>query len=345
MQTLFGCTLEELATQLAEWQEPAYRAKQLASWMYQKGVTDVQSMSNLSKNLRTQLSHLGNLSPISLTHELCSNDRATQKFLFALRDKELVESVLMRTKYGVSVCVSSQVGCAMGCKFCASTLLGVKRNLTAGEMLAQVVYANTLVQPQAHVTHVVIMGSGEPLQNFTQVIKFLQLLHADYSLGLSYRNLTLSTCGIVPKIYALAEQHMPINLAISLHASNNELRSSLMPINTRYTMDEVIQAANYYAEVTKRQLTYEYIMLNQVNDTPAHAEELGKLLQGSLAMVNLIPFNAVKERTWQRSDPGRIKTFQRILQRYVPVTVRYERGTDIAGACGQLRNQYHSSNS
>lgn len=332
---IIGYSLAELEQLCNTLQEPKYRAKQLATWIYRKGANSFQEMSDLSVKLRDQLSAVYCLEQLIPIRILQSQDQRTEKFLFRLADTELVETVLMRTNYGVSVCVSSQVGCAMGCKFCASTLRGVKRNLTAGEMLAQVLFANR----QAPVTHVVIMGSGEPLNNYVETVKFLQLLHADYSLGLSYRNLTISTCGIIPKIYALAELKLPINLAISLHAPNNELRNQLMPINQQYPIETIVEAAQHYAQVTKRQITYEYIMLDGVNDSPEQAQELGRLLQNQLALVNLIPFNAVAEHQWKRSPQKRVQQFQRLLQHYLPTTIRYERGTDIAGACGQLRNQ------
>lgn len=332
---LFGYSLPELQQLCTTLQEPSYRAKQLATWIYQRGADSFQMMSDLSVKLRNQLSDTYYLEQLTPVRILKSNDQHTEKFLFRLADSELVETVFMRTNYGVSVCVSSQVGCAMGCKFCASTLQGVKRNLTAGEMLAQVLFANR----QATVTHVVIMGSGEPLNNYTETIKFLQLLHADYCLGISYRSLTVSTCGIVPKMYELAQLNLPINLAISLHASNNELRNQLMPINQQYPLEAVLEAAKHYTQLTKRQITYEYIMLDGINDSPEQAHELGKLLRNQLAVVNLIPFNAVAERQWKRSPQNRVQQFQQLLQHYLPTTIRYERGTDIAGACGQLRNQ------
>lgn len=298
-------------------------------------------MSNLPEDLRQKLTKEYVVSPLTLRRTLTAEDQQTSKFLFMTQDQELLETVLMYTNYGVSVCVSTQIGCAMGCKFCASTLRGVKRNLTASEMLAQVWYANYQAkQRQAKVTHVVLMGSGEPLQNYTQVMQFIRLLHQPDIFNLSYRNLTISTCGIVPKILELAREGIPLNLAISLHADCDAVRQKIMPVSLAYPMEELLEAARQFADTTKRQVTYEYIMLKGINDRVEQAEHLAQQLTGQLCNVNLIPFNPVAERDFTTPDNATIYRFQHILQKYhVTTTVRHERGNSIAGACGQLRNQ------
>ena len=264
----------------------------------------------------------------------------TTKFLLDLNGAR-VECVLMRHDYGNSVCISTQAGCAMGCAFCASTLNGLERNLTAGEMLSQVLFINDKLRAESQkVDSIVVMGTGEPLQNFDNLIGFLELIHEPYTLGLSYRKITVSTCGIVPNIKKLAALDLPITLSISLHAPTDELRSQLMPINRTFSIDEVVDAGGSYAQQTGRRVTYEYILIDGVNDSPEHARQLSTLLKDQLANVNLIPINPVVEKNFKRPSARSIKNFVEVLSaRGIGSTVRKEFGSEINAACGQLRNR------
>lgn len=337
MINLFGLTIDELDSELSNLKLPRFRSKQIVEWIYKRGVTNFDEMTNLSKDLRDKLSKLYKIEPAELIDRLDSSDGLTSKFLLKLSDDNAVESVLMRHDYGNSVCISTQVGCAMGCKFCASTIQGLKRNLTAGEILAEVLFVNSMLENQ-RIDNIVVMGIGEPLMNYDNLIKFLKMIHADYTIGLSYRKITVSTCGIVPNIYKLAEEDLPITLSISLHAPNNELRSSLMPINANFNIDEVVKAGQDYGEKTGRRVTYEYILIADVNDTREHALQLSRLLSGQLANVNLIPINPVVERNFRRPSIERVNNFADYLNNHgITATVRKEMGAKINAACGQLR--------
>ena len=338
---IFGWTKEALASALQEHKIPRFRADQIVRWMYQRGAVSLHAMDNLPKPLRAQLAELFTIERPKVISRLHSADGATIKLLYEFADGQTAETVLMRHSYGNSVCVSTQAGCRMGCAFCASTLHGLQRNLTAGEIAAQVIgIADFLRAEGAHVDTIVVMGSGEPLENYDNVVAALRLLHEDYTIGLSYRGITLSTSGIVPGIERLAEEGIPISLSISLHAPTEELRSEIMPVNRMYPLADVLRAACFYAERTKRRVTYEYILIRDVNDGPREAEQLAKLLRGQLASVNLIPINPVAERSLFRPDKAAIRRFQKILaQRHITATLRREMGTDIQAACGQLRNR------
>ena len=343
MINIFGLTVEELTKVLEPFKVPKYRAKQLAEWMYLKGVNSFAEMTNLSKKLREALEKELVINRPSVKARLDSADNMTTKFLLEFSDGVAVETVLMRQPYGNSICVSTQAGCNMGCAFCASTLHGLTRNLTAGEILAQAITINDMLRREASqkVDTMVIMGSGEPLMNYEAVIKFLHLIHEPYTLGMSYRSITLSTSGIVPQMYLLADENIPISLSISLHAPNDELRSQIMPINRKYPLPEVIAAAKNYALKTKRRLTYEYILIDKLNDGEEQAKELVSLLKGQLASVNLIPINPVAERNMLRPSKARIDWFAHYLSsHHINVTVRREMGNDIQAACGQLRNKH-----
>lgn len=342
MTNIFGMTLEELQEILKEYSVQKFRARQIAEWMYQKGAISFASMTNLSKQLRSELSEHLTIGRAKLIDRQDSVDGKTSKFLLEFADGTAVESVLMRQPYGNSICVSTQAGCNMGCAFCASTLHGLARNLTAGDMLSQVITINDMLrETNEKVDTMVLMGSGEPLLNYEEVIKFLHLLHEDYTLGMGYRNVTLSTSGIVPGMLKLAEEGMPISLAVSLHAPNQELRTQIMPIAKKYPLHEVIAAAKHYADVTKRRVTYEYILIDHLNDNEEQAEELVRLLQGQLCNVNLIPINPVVERHLLRPSKSRIDRFEKYLtQHHISVMLRREMGTDIQAACGQLRNKH-----
>ena len=343
MKDIFGMRLEELQQVLAEFNLPKFRAKQVAEWLYVRGAASFEDMTNLPKGARAELAASLSIGRPRLKTRLDSSDGRTSKFLLEFVDGTAVETVLMRQPYGNSICVSTQAGCNMGCAFCASTLHGMARNLTVGEIAGQAIYINDMLKREdwGKVDTVVIMGSGEPLMNYDNVLGFIRLLHEDYVLGLGYRNFTLSTSGIVPQMYRLAEEGLPISLSLSLHAPNEELRSQIMPINRKYSMKEAVAAAANYAEVTKRRVTYEYILIDQFNDNEKEAEELAGLLKGQLANVNLIPINPVKERNLLRPSQARIEAFENYLKaRHVSVTVRKEMGTDIQAACGQLRNKH-----
>lgn len=339
---LFGMTLEELTALLEAWKMPKFRGKQVADWLYRKSVTDFSDMTNLPKALRDQLEAECLIDRAVSIDRMDSSDGKTSKFLLNFSDGVGVETVLMRQPYGNSICVSSQAGCNMGCAFCASTLNGMVRNLTAGEMLAQTFYINDMLAKEGEkVDTIVIMGSGEPLTNYDNVLKYIRILHQDYCLGMSYRSITLSTSGIVPNIYKLAQEELPITLSISLHAPEDELRSELMPINKKYPLSEVVEAGRAYGQSTHRRVTYEYILIDGVNDNLRQAKELTALLRGQLASVNLIPINPVVERNWRRPSLERIAFFENYLsEHHITVTVRREMGNDIQAACGQLRNKH-----
>jgi len=336
-------TLEELQGALSPYKVPKYRAKQIAEWLYQRGAADFAAMTNLPKKLRMDLAENFTIGRPKITARLDSQDEKTTKFLLEFADGIAIETVLMRQPYGNSICVSTQAGCNMGCAFCASTLHGMARNLSCGEILAQAIIINDMLRGESgsKVDTMVIMGSGEPLMNYDEVVKFLRMVHESYTLGLGYRNITLSTSGIVPGMYRLAEEGMPISLSVSLHAPNQELRSEIMPINRKYPLKDVVAAAKHYADTTKRRVTYEYILIDQMNDGEKQAKELTALLHGQLASVNLIPINPVVERNLLRPSKARIDWFEGYLaSHHVNVTVRREMGTDIQAACGQLRNKH-----
>lgn len=339
---LFGLFAEEIAALTEQFGFEKYRAMQIADWLYRRGVSDFLAMTNLSKQQRGILSEHFCCETVTLETKQFSADHSTEKFLFSFVDGATVETVLMRQPYGNSVCISTQVGCAMGCTFCASTLGGVIRNLTAGEILAQVSFVQHLLAAEGKkVDSVVIMGMGEPLANYEQVLRFIRLCHQPYCFDLSYRSFTLSTSGIVPGIISLVDEEIPITLAISLHAPNDSLRSRLMPVNNTYPIADVLAAADHYARQTGRRVTYEYILIAGINDSPAHAAELAKLLNGRLAHVNLIPINPVPERGFSRPDTQTVTQFETILRRsHISTTVRREMGTEIQAACGQLRRKH-----
>lgn len=338
---IFGMSVNEIAEVIHPYGLPKYTATQIAKWMYQSGIYDFENMTNLSKKHRALLAENFMIHIVTTQAVEQSADGKTSKYLLRFHDDMAVETVLMRQSYGNCVCVSTQVGCAMGCIFCASTLNGVSRNLTGGEIFAQVLHINKLLaQEGTAVNTIVIMGSGEPLANYENVLRFIRLCHAEYSLYLSYRNITLSTSGLVPEMNKLAAEGIPVTLSISLHAPNDELRSLLMPVNKRYPLAEVMAAGDGYAEQTGRRVTYEYILIADLNDKIEHARQLAMLMKGRLANVNLIPVNPVLERGLLRPDNKTIQRFEKILiEKKINVTVRREMGTDIRAACGQLRHK------
>lgn len=338
--SLLGLFADEIAAAAAPAGLAGYRGRQIAEWLYKRQVFDFAAMTNLPKGQRDVLAANFTVDTVTVKAEQHAADKATSKFLLGLEDGLAVETVLMRQQWGNSVCVSTQVGCAMGCLFCASTLHGVERDLTAGEIMAQVLHIEKLLSPaKAGVDSVVIMGAGEPLANYENVLRFIRLCHEPYSLGLSYRSFTLSTAGLVPGIDRLAAEKLPITLAISLHAPNDGLRSRLMPINRTYPLAEVLAAGDRYAAATGRRVTYEYILIAGMNDGEDEARELAALLRGRLANVNLIPVNPVPERGLLRPAAAKVRRFLELLTAgRVNVTIRREMGADIRAACGQLRH-------
>lgn len=340
-QNIKGLSEEELTAVLKSLGAQSYRARQIMEWIYARGAGDFKVMTNLSKSLRDKLNeHLYIAQLTELTRQVSGKD-GTVKFLFALEDGQTVESVLLRHDYGDSVCVSTQVGCAMGCRFCASGLEGLVRDLSAGEIIDQVLAMQGYLQPEGRrISSVVIMGCGEPLANYDNVLHFIELLHWPRGLNIGYRNITLSTSGIVPGIDRLAQAALPITLSISLHAPNDELRSALMPVNKSYPIADLLAACDRYVAQTNRRITYEYSLIGGVNDQEEHARQLADLLARRLCHVNLIPINAVVERGFQPPSADAVKSFGDILRRRgIETTVRKEMGSDIDAACGQLRRR------
>lgn len=329
---------EELAEWVRENSLPAFRAKQIFSWLHKSGVSDFSEMSNVSKELRNKLSEEFYISSCEIENKYVSAIDGTVKYLFRLSDGEFLETVIMKYKYGYTICVSSQVGCKMGCRFCASTLAGFKRNLTAGEIESQLHSAQKDLG--IRISHIVLMGIGEPLDNFDNVLRFIENVNSEDGLNISVRNITLSTCGIVPRIKDLMKHDLQLTLTISLHAPNDEIRSKIMPVNDRWKINEVIAACREYAEFTSRRVSFEYTLIKDVNDTPECAEELSKLLKGMLCHVNLIPVNNVEERKNIRSSDKSVNKFLHILQKNgINATIRRTLGSDINASCGQLRRK------
>ena len=341
---IFGLTIEELQEVLVSKGLKKFRAKQIFQWLYQKSVFDFSAMHNLSKADIAILEENFTVLPreITILREQNSSDGLTSKLLLGLPDGNSVETVLMHHDYGYSVCVSSQVGCDMRCAFCASGLKGAVRNLSASEIIAQVYLFNERIREHKQmVSRVVVMGSGEPMLNFDAVLGALDFFHREDTCFMSYRNMTISTCGIIPGIKRLAEQGKPINLAVSLHAVRNDLRTSLMPVNKGFPFVDVIAAAEAYSETGGRQVTYEYILLKDKNDSVQDAELLSNYLRYKHASVNLIPANPVPEQGFERPSKAAIERFVKVLTKNrINATVRKEMGKDIDAACGQLRAKF-----
>lgn len=330
---------QELQAFILELGDKKFRAVQIYQWLHQKLVTDFDEMTNLPGTLREKLKKTCRLTALTAEKVQVSQIDGTSKFLFQLDDGNLIESVLMKYHHGNSVCISSQVGCRMGCRFCASTLDGMVRNLTPSEMLDQIYRIQTISGER--VDHIVIMGSGEPMDNFDNVIKFLELINAEKGLHISARNITVSTCGLVERIRELADLKLQITLAISLHAPNDELRRTMMPIANKYSIAEIMAACSYYLEQTGRRISFEYSLVKGVNDTQECAAQLIRLLHGMNCHVNLIPVNPIKERDYRQSEQQAVQNFKNRLEKNgINVTIRRELGRDIDGACGQLRKRY-----
>jgi 23S rRNA (adenine2503-C2)-methyltransferase len=325
--------------ELKEWMknsgESQFRAKQILDWIY-KGIWNFEDMSNISESTKEKLQSNFCIRIPELISEYKSKQSDTIKYLFALEDGNLIECVVMKYKHGNSICISTQVGCKMGCKFCASTIGGLIRNLTPGEMLSQIMKAQELISER--ISNVVLMGSGEPFDNFDNVMKFLEIVNSEDGLNIGQRHITISTCGIVPKIIEFADINIQTTLAISLHAATDEIRMKSMPIANKYSISEIIEACKYYIRKTNRRITFEYALVRDVNDSTADAEKLSFLLKGMLCHVNLIPINEIKENKFKKSLNENVTKFKMVLDNNnIQTTIRREMGLDINAACGQLR--------
>ena len=335
---LKNLTLPEMNTLFAQMGQPAFRAKQVYGWLH-RGVTSYDEMTNLPKDLRQRLAGEYPICAPSVVRKQESQRDGTIKYLWKLSDGNCVETVLMRYHYGNTVCISTEVGCAMGCKFCASTLGGLVRRLEPFEMLDQVLF--TQVDSGLPVSHIVLMGIGEPLDNFDNVMRFLELVNSENGMNISMRHISLSTCGLVPKIDELAKRKLQLTLSVSLHAPNDEVRNTIMPVNKAYPSEELLAACRRYYEATSRRISFEYAMINGVNDTDECANELLRRLKGLPAHFNLIPLNHVEESPLKPSTKGQVARFQKILEDGgVTATVRRTLGGDIDASCGQLRRKY-----
>jgi len=335
--SLYPNEIEELVESLGE---KKYRASQIFSWLY-KGVTDFSQMTNLSKTFIAKLKEKAVIKQITVEKKLVSSIDGTVKYLFTLDDGEKIESVLMRYKHGNTICISTQAGCRMGCSFCASTMNGWRRNLTPSEMLLQIM--KTEADAGEKISNIVLMGIGEPLDNYDNVIRFIRLANHKDGLNIGMRHISLSTCGLVDKINRLAEEDIPLTLSVSLHAADNEVRRSMMPVANIWTVEELIDACKRYIEKTGRRISFGYAMIQGVNDSVRDAEKLGKLLSGMLCHVNLIPINPVGGKNYKKSEKNSIGVFTRTLEKYkINVTVRRKLGSDIDASCGQLRASHSS---
>ncbi len=337
-ENLKSMTQAEIGQILKDMGQPAFRAKQVYSWLH-KGVRSYDEMTNLPKNLRDALAERYPICPPEVVRKQESRRDGTIKYLWRLSDGNCVETVLMRYHYGNTVCISTEVGCRMGCAFCASTIGGLVRKLEPFEMLDEVLF--TQIDSGLPVSHIVLMGIGEPLDNFDHVMRFLELVNSADGMNISMRHISLSTCGLVPKIDELAEKKLQISLAISLHGPNNEIRSRVMPVNKAYPIEELLEACRRYYQATSRRIHFEYAMIDGVNDGPEHAKELLRRLKGLPAHVNLIPLNHVEESPLKPSSHNAVARFQKILEDGgVTATVRRTLGGDIDASCGQLRRKY-----
>jgi len=338
MESIYGKTVEQLNDEFLQINQKRFRATQVFEWLYQKKATSFDQMSNLSKELREKLARLYYFENVTIKEKQESSD-GTIKFLFELSDGGLIETVLMRFNYGNSVCVTSQLGCNMGCRFCASGILKKQRDLTAAEMVIQVLMVERITNER--ISHIVVMGTGEPFENYEEVNRFVHIINDSLGLAIGSRHITISTCGFVDKILEYANNGLQTNLAISLHAPNDEIRNQLMPINKKYPMDVLKEAIKTYSEKTNRRVTFEYILLDGVNDSLIHARQLAHYVHGLNAYVNLIPYNSVSEFQYQQSKSQNVEAFKNeLLRLQINTTLRKEKGTDILAACGQLRAKH-----
>lgn len=338
LKDIKSLTLDELSEEMNVLGLPAYRTEQIFKWLHEKAVISFDEMLNIPKNIRKNLAELYYISVATIEKKQISCYDGTIKYLFKLYDGEFIESVLMDYHHGYTICISTQVGCKMGCTFCATGKSGFSRNLTPSEMLAQI--QSVQKDNNIRISNVVLMGMGEPLDNFDNVIKFLSLVSCDRGINIGMRHISLSTCGVVPKMYELAKLKLQITLSVSLHAPNDEIRSRTMPINNKYNISELIKACRNYVETTNRRVTFEYAMIDGVNDSDECAEELAHLIKGMLCHVNLIPVNNVNGTDYQKSKRKRLVEFSNILEKNgVTATIRRTLGSDIDASCGQLRRK------
>ena len=337
MKDIVSLNFKQLQQEMEAIGEKKFRAAQIYEWIHVKGAENFSEMTNLSVQLREKLNGIYKIPKVSMVRHQTSKQDGTNKFLFELEDGNRVESVWMEYKYGNSVCISSQAGCRMGCRFCASTLGGLDRNLEISEMLSQIYRIQRIMGER--VSNVVVMGTGEPLDNYEHLVGFIRMLSDEHGLHISQRNITVSTCGLVPQMNRLAGEKFQISLALSLHGATQEKRSALMPVANRYHLEEVMEACENYFEQTGRRMSYEYSLVQGVNDTAEDAEELTRLLQNRNCLLNLIPVNPIKERDYKRPSRESARKFKNKLEKSgINVTIRREMGSDIDGACGQLRH-------
>jgi 23S rRNA (adenine2503-C2)-methyltransferase len=328
----------ELETMLLNIGEKKFRAKQVFKWI-QSGVEDFEEMTDLSKCLREKLKNLGYLCNMEVKEKLLSKLDGTTKYLMHLKDSNLIECVVMKYDYGNTICISTQAGCNMGCTFCASAIGGKKRDLTAGEMIGQILIAQK--DSNVKISNIVLMGTGEPFDNFKNVTDFINMVNNKDGLNIGMRHITISTCGLIPEIIKFADMNLQITLAISLHAPNDEIRIKTMPVTKKYSIQELLKACRYYIDKTNRRITFEYALIDGLNDQDESARELASKLRGMLCHVNLIPVNKVSEKNYEKSNKIRIESFKKILtENGIETTVRRELGSDIDAACGQLRRKY-----
>ena len=336
IKSMYADELKELFVSLGE---KTFRAKQVFSWLHEKAADSYDEMTNIPDKLKTLLKERYPITALEEEDCLVSKKDGTRKYLFMLQDGNVIESVWMKYHHGNSVCISSQVGCAMGCRFCASTIGGKVRSLKASEMLEQIYKIGRLTGER--VSNIVVMGTGEPFDNYDEIVRFIRLITDENGANISIRNITVSTCGLVPEMYRFAEEKLPVTLAVSLHASNDETRRSLMPVANRYTIKEVVDAAKNYYDKTGRRVTFEYALVRGGNDSKEDAENLCRILKGFPCHVNLIPVNPVTERSFRPTQREETVNFQNKLEKNrINVTIRREMGSDINGACGQLRKSY-----
>ena len=338
MRSIFDLNLDDLQNYLVEKNLKPFRAKQIFKWLYEKRVDSFYSMSDISKDLQVMLANDFTIETLKVKAHQISKD-GTEKYLFELNDGCLVESVLMVFDYGFSACLSSQVGCNMGCKFCASGLLKKQRDLTAGEIVCQaLMIQKRLDESNNRLGNIVVMGTGEPFDNYDNVMKAMSIINSPYGLEIGSRHISISTCGVVPKILRFSKENLQYNLAISLHAPNDELRSSIMPINNAYPLKKLFKALREYSGLNNRRLTFEYLLLKGVNDSKKEADEIKELLKGLNAYINLIPYNSVKENDFETtSEENALRFYDMLKKNGVAVTLRQKKGDDIDAACGQLR--------
>lgn len=333
---LNSMSLNESKEFMKEIGEKAFRGEQLFSYFNRSNKLDIDNLLQFPKDLRSKIKQIGKINSIKILNRYDSRIDNTKKYLFALEDNNIIESVFMEYKHGNTACISTQVGCRMGCSFCASTKGGLVRNLSPAEMLNQIYMMEK--DTEKLISNVVLMGSGEPLDNYEDVLKFINIIHDEKGHNMSIRNITLSTCGVVPKIYELAKENLPITLSISLHSPFDDERTKIMPIAKKYKIRELMQACKFYTESTKRRLTFEYTLIENVNDGIKEINELARILRGINAHINLIPLNPIKEYNKGRPNRDNIEKFQKaLLDNNIPATIRRELGSDISASCGQLR--------